>query len=792
MAASSSPASFYSDSTPRLILYVYFNSTQYPKQNKSTVTITDIRIGTNQSAGIGTWALQGTLTIGSISNSYYERDTSIAINSTGTQYSIGGSFGSFDVQHSSNGSGEFDVRWVGNFTARNTSTGTTTYWSSGTATLILPTIDRTGPTLTISATPSGTGEVVISGTASAASDNWYARYWKQGETEPSTWESLTAAQNGLSATGTFTGLENGDYYARIKARKVANEVEAQSSTASFNMDTPSVTVTVESVGPFSIGFKATSDVSCKNWSYSIDGGSTWTLYDQKSNTYSDTYTLTGLTADTSYTIRVKATKVSNNTQGIGSVTQKTYGPTKMTNVPSFELSVTSPSTSVSATCEYASFYYKLEIWDNAGSTLFGTLYPTISTAGNTSFTARLTTAIRDAILASISSAKTASLKFILYTYSNSARTTLVGTNTVTNISGTTTAAHCAPTFTTFTYMDNDSAITGVTQDNQTLVQNLSDLLVTIAAANRGTAKYQASISSYSITIGDVSMNAMSTSSGDLNIDVGAVTSSGSLALNVTCIDSRGYSTTATVTVNVLPYSSPAFSNFVLRRLNEIGATIQLTMSGSVSSIMPASTERNAVVYVGFKYKQSSGSTWTTVDLTSIVTVSGLSFSYQNLELMTLDENSTFDFVFYVRDNFGTLTQLEYEVTLTQGTPLMSFRKRTTLNNRPRVGINNPEPYYELDVHGDIAMHDVMVLGFVAELTTETLTTLTAGGYYTQADASEATSARGYPTVKAGLLEVLSNGDSVIVQRYIPADGSNLYIRFRLNNSWTSWKSVSLS
>ena len=196
----------------------------------------------------------------------------------------------------------------------------------------------------------------------------------------------------------------------------------------------------------------------------------------------------------------------------------------------------------------------------------------------------------------------------------------------------------------------------------------------------------------------------------------------------------------------------------------------------------------------FKYKKTSdaASAYVTVDLTSELSVSGLYFTFQDLELLTLDANTSYNFIFYIEDMFGDMTLYELDVVLNQGTPLMSFRKRTTQNNRPRVGINNPEPYYELDVHGDISMRDMLVLGYVANLDDESLTSLKSGGYYVQANASAASTSLGYPAVKAGILEVFGAPGGAIIQRYTPLDATAVYIRAYSGSSWTSWKSHALS
>ncbi|MBE6939211.1 MAG: hypothetical protein E7457_00010 [Ruminococcaceae bacterium] len=81
------------------------------------------------------------------------------------------------------------------------------------------------------------------------------------------------------------------------------------------------------------------------------------------------------------------------------------------------------------------------------------------------------------------------------------------------------------------------------------------------------------------------------------------------------------------------------------------------------------------------------------NITSSVTQNGTSFSFSNLELCSLDANSSYDFHLYIRDQLSSLSALSLYFTVPQGTPLVALRKKM-------VGINTPTPDAALHVVGD--------------------------------------------------------------------------------------------
>ena len=767
-------------------IYVDYSVTQDVRNNTSTITINKIYFRSKNWYGVNFYGegglyINGTQVVAfnnSVTYSIYVASTNEWVeipNSAGTQ--------SITVTHNANGTGSFKMYPHGrsgtsyndfNMFCLGHSTGNADYNEN--RTVSLPTIDRAGPTVSLSASAASTTSINISASANANCDNW------QYQVDGGSWVQFSTT-NGTSASTTITGLTAGSHTVRVWARKYSNYVGGYSSVLTVDTAPPTITPSVTNIGSSGFTISATSNVTCNIWDYSLDNGSTWTRISTTEGT-STSVNVTGLTPNTTYNVKVRERKKDNNIYGTSStVSATTLGGSVLHSATNFAADDATVKVKINVTV-YGTFYHKLLFKDTGGTQIAAATFSlTARTASDV--TLSLGAGTRTLLLAAMPTVKNMQVDLTLETYSDSGYTTLIGSSGPKRVTMTTSAANSAPVFSDFSYYDDESDVTAVTQNNQILVQSYSQLHVDAVA---GTAINGASITGYSVTIGDVSFDSAGTGT---SFDVGVVSSSGSLTLRVTCSDSRGYYTSVDKTVTVLAYQRPTLSTFTLRRRNEIGRLIQLIFSGYVSSIPVSNVEKNALVSVILKYKQTSASTWTTINLTSSLTQSGLFFSYSNLELMELDETQSFDFVLIVTDNLGTLSQLEYAVILNQGTPLLAFRKRSQTNNRPRVGLNNPTPVYELDVHGDIAMHDVIVQGFVAELDEEYLNNLKTGGYYMQLDSTKAVTNKNYPAAsKPGLLEVLAGSSGAVIQRYTPFDCSAVYIRYYAGSgSWSNWGTI---
>ena len=192
------------------------------------------------------------------------------------------------------------------------------------------------------------------------------------------------------------------------------------------------------------------------------------------------------------------------------------------------------------------------------------------------------------------------------------------------------------------------------------------------------------------------------------LSVGKIAKSGSVTVTLTVTDSRGYTASVSQTITVIPYAKPKVSSVTLRRTNDIEAEMQLKFSGSISAVTVDGTQKNSVVYVRYRYKKTSESSYGSyTSIYSGTTKSGTSFSYSNLELCSLDANSSYDFHLQIQDKLYSLSSLDLYFTVPQGTPLIALRKK-------KVGINTPEPQAMLDVAGDMRVDGSPLADFVIQ------------------------------------------------------------------------------
>ena len=266
-------------------------------------------------------------------------------------------------------------------------------------------------------------------------------------------------------------------------------------------------------------------------------------------------------------------------------------------------------------------------------------------------------------------------------------TTQIGSTTSCTCTIQTTEANSAPTMTAFTYKDSRSNTTAVTGNDQLFIQGYSYLYITPGTA---TAKNGASIVKYAATCNGVSGS--NTTGGAINLST--VSKAGTLDVVVTATDSRGYTVSSKQQITVIAYAKPKVSAITLRRTNDIEAEMQLVFNGSISPITVSGTQKNSLKYVQYRYKLTSESSYGAyTSILSSVTQNGTGFSYSNLELCSLDANSSYDFHVYIRDQLNTLSSVSLYFTVPQGTPLVALRKQ-------KVGINTPNPEAAFHVVGD--------------------------------------------------------------------------------------------
>lgn len=499
-----------------------------------------------------------------------------------------------------------------------------------------------------------------------------------------------------SVSGTITVAHNSDGTKSVAVGfstrvYIYGPLEYGGTMTLSNIDRTAPTVSCSVSGITASGFRITANSSATAdiWQYSLNGGSSWTQFSTTAGT-SASITLSSLSANTTYSVRTRARKRSNQVYGAsGTVSAKTLGGAVLNSCNTVTADAATVSLTLNATVYNASYSNYVTIKN--GSTVYVSFAARTWSTGTASRTITLSQTERADLLEAMASLKSFTATIELVTRDGN---TQVGNTSACTCTIQTTAENSAPTMTAFTYKDSRSATSAVTGNDQLFIQTYSYLYVTPGTA---TARNGASIVKYAATCNGKTVS--NTTGAALNL--GGIEKSGTLDVVVTATDSRGYTVSNTKQITVIPYTKPKVSEISLRRTNDIEAEMQLIFKGSISPITVSGTQKNSLLYVQYRYKLTSASSYDAyTSIISSVTQNGTSFSFSNLELCSLDANSSYDFHVYIRDQLNTLSSVNLYFTVPQGTPLVALRKK-------KVGINTPTPEAALHVVGDAKIEGVI-------------------------------------------------------------------------------------
>lgn len=447
---------------------------------------------------------------------------------------------------------------------------------------------------------------------------------------------------------------------------------------------PSVSLSTSNVTVSGFKISATANVKCNIWEYSVDGGSNWTRFSTTDAT-SASVTLSNLKVNTSYSVKVRARRTYNYVYGTSSAkTVKTLGYTILNSCASFYVDASSAQVKPNVTVYDGSFTHNV-VFKN-GSTVLFTISSVTWSAGTSTKTLSLTTEQKNKILSAMTTVKTKNLTVVIETYNGS---TLIGSSSLT-VKAETSADDSSPEWVSpYISWEDSSDYVSLTGDSTVMIQGFSNLVVKAIGVS---ARNYAKINGYSVTIGDQTV-----SSTTEEIDVGVVKSSGTLSMRLTVTDSRGYSKYVTRKVTVIPYEPPNIISINLRRANGIDAAIQFSFTATISEILVDGTRNvNMATDVSYSYSSTNENDFIVGggDITKLVdtSISG-QISYETNELVSLDVDRSYYLSFDISDN---VTKRTFKYLIPKGIPLIGVRK-------DKLGINNPEPQYTLDVAGDICV-----------------------------------------------------------------------------------------
>lgn len=361
--------------------------------------------------------------------------------------------------------------------------------------------------------------------------------------------------------------------------------------------------------------------------YSLDNGATWvgsaTYGESLANDgKSGTFNIQGLTANTSYNLKVKIKRTDSGlwTES-NNIAFSTYNYPHCTSSPDFTIGDA----------------LTLEFYNPLGRTVTIKGYAKSNGAEifSGSISGNKATGFNDANSVnaqynSIPSAQSGAYRVVV-SWNSIAMTRDAGN--VYRVRG-----NEAPTINGFDYIDGNASVVAITGDNTQIVQNKSNLQARFHSA---TAKNGASITSYVLECNGI------TKSGNKEgqYEIGIINSARDVSLKLTAYDSRGLSASKTITVKMVAYDTPK-ATIDLQRLNNYEDTTYLTVDGSVSSVNGKNT-----MTIQYRYKLSSGS------YGSFVTIGD-----RVKQTLTLDKNNEYVFNVVVTDVFGSKFDGEYKLS----------------------------------------------------------------------------------------------------------------------------------
>lgn len=158
-----------------------------------------------------------------------------------------------------------------------------------------------------------------------------------------------------------------------------------------------------------------------------------------------------------------------------------------------------------------------------------------------------------------------------------------------------------PTGTGISYTDNASAITAITGSPTTIVQNASDLLVTITTAGNAIAQHYSTMQYYVVQCGGVTKQVNYSSSASITFDLGKINLTANDNIYITAYDSRALSTQISIPVTIVPWKPPTVQSKSYRNDGFTDpSTITLT-NGVYSTVTISSAAKNDIVSVNYQY-----------------------------------------------------------------------------------------------------------------------------------------------------------------------------------------------
>lgn len=296
----------------------------------------------------------------------------------------------------------------------------------------------------------------------------------------------------------------------------------------------------------------------------------------------------------------------------------------------------------------------------------------------TTYTFNLTTAERNTLRASIPNANSRTVYFYI-------KTVIAGQTYYSNMPATMTIVNANPTITGASYRDNNSTTTAITQNDQIIIQNQSQLLLSFSQLS---ALKSATLTSIAVTINSVtqSQSLSGASQSNVNLAFGQVNTSSNINASITLTDSRGNQTTIQLAITIQAWSAPT-AIITCQRIQNFYSETELYVNADFASL----GGKNSIT-ITYYYKLSTASSWTT----------GGTMADESTVTMNLDNEQLWNVKITVTDLFATTT---YLLNVDKGIPIIFFDRE-----KRSMGVNCFPQYDESFESFGLVMDDIVYVG----------------------------------------------------------------------------------
>lgn len=242
----------------------------------------------------------------------------------------------------------------------------------------------------------------------------------------------------------------------------------------------------------------------------------------------------------------------------------------------------------------------------------------------------------------------------------------------------------SPTF-DCSYYDSNSATVAITGDDQKIIQNNSSLMINLSNVS---AKKYATVKSVGVTLNGVNYSG-SLSGATASVTIGKVNISGDIDAIVSVTDSRGFSTSKALKINILPWQLPTASVSVTRQANYYSDCTII-----VNADYAYLDDKNSIS-IKYRIKKDGTDSWS--DFVAIENYESASFE--------ADNNFKWQVQVVISDKLGATT---YNVDLAKGVPIIYFDRK-----KQSVGINCfPKNEGNLEINGKTIFEMVYPVGAI--------------------------------------------------------------------------------